>query len=123
MDIQKRTEISQDEVVRELARIAFSNGCDYTRVVEKKELDDEGREVMVKELEIINTDDLTESQRAAVASINIDRYGIKVSPYDKMKALELLGRHLGMFHEKPITGEVSAVQILDDINEQAVKNI
>lgn len=35
-DRQKRTEITQDMVVKELASIAFSNMSDYARVIERR---------------------------------------------------------------------------------------
>lgn len=35
-DREKRTEITQDKVLKELAAIAFSNGSNYAKVVEKK---------------------------------------------------------------------------------------
>lgn len=85
---QARTEITQDRVVTELARVAFANGTDYARVV------DGGRAV-----ELTDTDGLTDSQRAAVASIETTRYGVKIGMYNKLRALELLGRHLGMFEK------------------------
>lgn len=108
-DRQKRTEITQDKVLKELAAIAFSNGSKYAKVVERKAYDEEGKEVVdyetgkqltYKTVEFKNTDDLTEDEKKAISSIHKGRDGMKVETYDKMKALELLGRHLGMFKDK-----------------------
>lgn len=108
-DRQKRTEITQDKVLNELAAIAFSNGSKYAKVVERKAYDEEGKEVVdyetgkqltYKTVEFKNTDDLTEDEKKAISSIHKGKDGMKVETYDKMKALELLGKHLGMFKDK-----------------------
>lgn len=106
---EKRTEITQDMVLRELAKIAFSNGSDFAKVVTKprKKMvwNDEIQEYEEKEIEeqfveMIDTDSLPGDKKAAIASIKETKYGIVVESYDKLKALELIGRHLGMFKDK-----------------------
>ena len=99
-DLQKRTEISQDRVVKELARVAFADATDYaqveTRIVEK----DDGTEVSYQTVTLKNTAELSPEQRAAIAGIKQGANGIEVKLCDKLKALELLGRHIGMFNDK-----------------------
>ena len=110
-DREQRTEITQDMVLRELAIIAFSNAADYAKVIEKEVtqevegveipvLDNEGKPVTYKTVEPILTDDLTEEQKKALAVIKKGRDGFEVKPYDKLRALEMLGRHLGMWDKK-----------------------
>lgn len=108
---EKRTEITQDMVLMELAMIAFSNAADYIKVVEKEltqevegseipVLDAEGNPIKYKTVEPTLTDDLTEEQKKALAVIKKGRDGFDVKPYDKLRALEMLGRHLGMWDKK-----------------------
>ena len=106
----QRTEITQDWVLEELRKVAATNGSVYAKVVTKKypELvfdEETGEEKQVSRLsqfvELIDTDDLTADQKSAISGIEQTKYGIKVSTYDKVKALELLGKHLGMFSDKP----------------------
>lgn len=108
---EQRTEITQDMVLRELAIIAFSNAADYAKVIEKEltqeiegseipVLDAEGNPVTYKTVEPILTDDLTEDQKKALAVIKKGRDGFEIKPYDKLRALEMLGRHLGMWDKK-----------------------
>lgn len=108
---EKRTEITQDSVLRELALIAFAKASDYARVVEKDAmvevdghmvpvLDEDGNQVKYMTVEPILTDELTEDQKKAIAVIKKGRDGFEIKPYSKIQALELLGKHLGMFTEK-----------------------
>ena len=111
-DRVQRTEITQDMVLRELANIAFSNAADYAAVVEKdveltqengtvmKLYDQDGNPVRYKTVEPVLTSDLTEDQKRALSVIKKGRDGFEVKPYDKVKALELLGKHLGMWTDK-----------------------
>ena len=93
---EKRTEITQDMVLKELAKIAFLDI--------RKMYDDKGN------LKYIH--DIDEDTAGAIASIESveefagygqDReqigYNKKVKMSDKAKALELIGKHLGMFKE------------------------
>ena len=48
-------------------------------------------------LVIRDTGELSHSQTAAVASMEKTGGGVKLKFYDKLKALELLGRHYGLF--------------------------
>lgn len=87
MERQERTEVTQDQVVRELAAIAFAKTTDYVEVRD-------GR-VLIKD-----TDELSDIQIKAIAGIKEGANGIEIKMYGKEKALELLGRHLGMWNDK-----------------------
>lgn len=85
---EKRTEITCDKVVSELAYIGFSDA--------RKLFDSKGR---LKP--ITDWDDAT---AAAVASVEVSDgpLGVKVTKlrlWDKKGGLELLGRHLGLFEQ------------------------
>ena len=88
---QQRTEVTQDMVVRELAAIAFSRATDYVEI----------RNNGVYSTVVIKpTEDLTDQQISAIAGIKEGANGIEVKLNSKEKALELLGRHLGMWNDK-----------------------
>ena len=84
---QQRTGITQDRVLRELACIGFAKASDYAKV--------DGPLVT-----ITPTDQLSPEQVAAIAGIEQGNFGIKIKLHDKLKALELLGKHLGMFDKQ-----------------------
>lgn len=87
----KRVGVNADRVLQELAKVAFINAAD-----------------------IINMDDATIAEdadrddTAAIASVKVKRFpteageGIEreIRLADKLKALELCGRHLGMFKDQ-----------------------
>ena len=85
----KRTQITADKVIRELARIAFADMADYAIVTDDRNVSfvptsvwKKGRSKVVKSL----------SQ-----SITADGGSQQIVLHDKIKALHLCGLHLGMF--------------------------
>lgn len=100
-DRQQRTEITQDMVIKELAAIGFSRATDYVTI--------KGGTVCIKD-----TDSLTDDQIRAIAGIKEGANGIEIKLNDKEKALELLGRHLGMWNDKL---DINAPAIDDSLKE------
>ena len=85
--ISERTGITQEMVLRELAAIGFARATDYVQI----------RDGCVC---LTESDALSVDQKRAVACIKEGKHGIEVRTYDKLRALELLGQHLGMFEGK-----------------------
>lgn len=103
---QKRTEITQDRVLEELAAIAFARATDFAEIKDDR--------VIIKD-----TAGLTERQIKAIAGIKEGKFGIELKLNDKEKALELLGRHLGMFKDRvEVSGLEEEKKKLGDILEQ-----
>ncbi len=124
-DREKRTEITQDFVLKELYAIAKSNGSNYAEVVKKSYMkpvyDEQGNkigeeEVFYKDVEIKETKDLTTNEKKAITAIKNTKFGISVETADKVKALELLGRHLGMFKDKvELSGDMNVNNPFQDL--------
>ena len=107
----RRTGVNADRVILELAKIAFVNARD-----------------------VINTGDATvkdgasEEDTAAIQSVKVkmsssetgEMVEREIRMADKLKALELLGRHLGMFKDKvELSGAVETEKTkLDDLIRQ-----
>ena len=83
----ERTELTQDMVLRELAAVGFANGTDFAEV--------RGGRVVFRDTAAVDS-----AKYPAVAGIKEGRDGVEVRLYDKIRALELIGRHLGMFEGK-----------------------
>jgi phage terminase small subunit len=80
---QERTDITADRVLEALATIAF---MDPRRVYRP-----DGQ---------INPTEIPDDLAKAVAGIEPGQYGTKIKFNDRLKALELIGRHLAMFTDK-----------------------
>lgn len=99
-DLQRRTEVTQERVVKELARIAFANIADYVHVETQTRTKDDGTETTYQIVMLSETEDLSADQRAALSTVKQSVNGVEIKLHDKIKALELLGRHIGMFNDK-----------------------
>jgi phage terminase small subunit len=99
--------------VRELARLGFVNAPDVidmdNATVKDGDLLDDTAAIMSVKAKVIKSKNGDET---------VER---EVRLYDKPKALELLGKHMGMFEDKlRVSGEM-AVQIVDDIPKEPAK--
>lgn len=92
--------ISPEQILRELAAIGFARVPDYMEIADG--------DVQLKE-------GLKPLERAAIASIERSSTGMKVKFYDKMKALELLGKHFGLFEGKESQEELRKNNLLEAI--------
>jgi phage terminase small subunit len=87
----ERTEVNQDRVLRELALISFSNA----KSVMKWGPDG---------VKLLSSDELSAEDAALIAEVSetttLHGGTLKAKLHDKVKALELLGSHLGMWKNK-----------------------
>lgn len=101
-DRSERTKVTQDMVIKELALLAFSDMADYVDIqkdtgsIRAKSFEGmkEGKSRVVKTIK----EDRTIKEDAKGEQVTVyDK--INYSMHDKIKPLELLGKHLGMFIE------------------------
>lgn len=83
----KRTEVTADKVIAELAAIAFADRTELAKV------DKNGS------VRFTPTDSLPDDVKKIISGIKEGKFGTEVSSYDKVKALELLGKHLGLWEK------------------------
>lgn len=101
----KRTGVNADRVIMELAKIAFVNAED----------------VIDMDTATVKAGVLPEDT-AAIQSVKLKTFGEdglerEIKMADKLKALELLGKHLGMFTDKVnVVGEVPVKFYMPDNN-------
>ena len=110
-DREKRTEITQDMVLKELAKIGFADVTDFVTIEDKG---------AYKAVQVKTTDEMPGDKLGAIAGIKEGANGIEIKLNDKGKALELIGRHLGMFKDKlEVSGTLETEKTkLDDLIKQ-----
>lgn len=111
----QRVEVTQDMVVRELARVAFSDARRLFRedgsLKAPHELDDDTAAALAS-IEILEEYAGSGKERCLVG------YTKKVRRWDKTKALELLGRHLSMWKDTAtLTVRFGLADLLEDGND------
>ena len=104
----RRTGVNADRVIQELAKIAFVNATD---VIDPKT-------ATVKENAL--PEDMAAIQSVKVKTFGEDGLEREIKMADKLKALEMLGRHLGMFKDKlELSGGLDTEKTkLDDLIQQ-----
>ena len=112
---QQRTEVTQDMVVKELAAIAFARATDYVEIRSNG---------VCGTVVIKPTTNLSDRQIRAIAGIKEGANGIEIKLNDKEKALELLGRHLGMWNDKmKVDGEVTTNNPFEGLTTEELKKL
>ena len=105
-----RTEITQDRVLQELAKIGFA---DIRKAVAwgRSPVDTEAEEAQPNGLgifpvELMPSSQMDDDTAAAVSEVSLTAQGVKIKLHDKLGALEKIGKHLGMFPSKvELTGK------------------
>lgn len=83
---EARTQITADRVLQELAAIAFADASEY------QTLEDDN-------LVLLDSRQIPAEKRKAIQGYKRGKFGPEVILADKIKALELIGKHLGMFEK------------------------
>lgn len=114
-DREKRTEITQDMVLKELAKIGFADVTDFVSIEDKG---------AYKAVQVKTTDEMPGDKMGAIAGIKEGANGIEIKLNDKGKALELIGRHLGMFKDKlEVSGEVKTNNPYENLTTEELRKL
>lgn len=85
--ISDKVDVSVEKILKELAAIAFTDRTELVSI--------DGGEVTIK-----NTNNLTDDAKKVISGIKQGKHGIEINMFDKIKALELLGKHQKMFVDR-----------------------
>lgn len=101
-DRSKRTQVTADQVMDELAKVGFSNLLDFFSITSDGE-------------PYVDLSSVTREQAAVLAELQVDDYvegrgddardvkRVRVKLHDKLKALEQLAKHLGIADKLDVT--------------------
>lgn len=117
----ERTGVTADRVVEELAKVGFSNLLDFFSITPGGE-------------PYVDLSAVTRDQAAVLAELQVDDYvegrgddarevrRVKIKLHDKLKALEQLARHLGMFTDKvDVTSGGEPLRVLVEYTDSATE--
>lgn len=115
--VEEKAIVSIEDIVKELTAIAFTDRTKISKMVTKeKQL--EKTTLIYKAVDFSDTDTLDNETKKVIAGYKQTQSGLAVETYDKMKALELLGKYLGMFTETVKIENPEATKILSSISKQ-----
>ena len=119
-EVMERTQTFQDNAVDELKIVGFSDLADFLTVkadgiVEQKPFNEltKAQTKCIKKIK-----QTVRSSHSADGTILHQTAVIEIELHDKLKALELLGRHLGMFNDKLTLDGALPLQIVFEVAPQ-----
>ena len=114
--------ITAERVLQEIARLALSDSRDVVKFTRKRGRD--GRKLKSMEVVIADFDDLTPDQAAQIAGV-VQTKGkapkIEVKIHDKVKALEMLAKHVGIFKDNGDAPNVTVVNLTPNFGERKIE--
>lgn len=108
--ISEKLEITQERVLREYAKLAFS---DIRKVAKWGETmavaSDDGGVTVRNSISVHASTDIDDDTAAAVEEVSEGKTGLKVKMHDKARALDALAKHLGLFERDNAQRAVTVV--------------
>ena len=116
MDKKTKKEELEENIVEMYKKIAFADLGDFLEFDRRVEVDSSGEETIINE---VNIKEKLPEDFSAVSSITTSKGAVKVTFYDRMKALEWLSRHFGIDEETTDVG--GGVVIVPDVEKSVQK--
>lgn len=120
--VEEKAIVSVEDIVKELTAIAFTDRTKISKMVTKeKQL--EKTTLVYKAIDFPDTDTLDNETKKVIAGYKQTQSGLAVETYDKMKALELLGKYLGMFKDEAPTINNNIVNPYANLSEEELRKL
>lgn len=129
----QKLEISRESIMQELAAVGFARATDFVHVetepASKLGIHPITGEVInvpggfYQTVRITNTAELPEEKAAALAGVKQGANGIEVKLHDKVRALELLGKAVGLFDNNRDTPTEITNNLFEAIVESAQEEL
>lgn len=101
----KRTDITADFVLTEIMKIASASGSDFVKIGKRNRVT------------LIPTDEIPADKLAALSGVKRGKNGeIEIKTHDKLRALEMLCKHLGLFDKQSDSNDTALEEFLKATN-------
>ena len=126
-ELQSKVEEKAEDIVNELSAIAFTDRTKISQNVRNKILTQEENGIKKEYYEdniiFTETKDLDDKTKKVIAGYKKTQSGFAIETYDKMKALELLGKYLGMFKDEAPTINNNIVNPYANLSEEELRKL
>lgn len=123
--VEEKAVVTIEDIVNELSVIAFGDRTEIAKVETEPVVDEETGKVKYHRthLDITDTEKLSVNAKKIVSGYKLTTAGISVETCDKMKALELLGKYLGMFKDEAPTINNNIVNPYANLSEEELRKL
>lgn len=123
--VEEKAVVTIEDIVNELSVIAFGDRTEIAKVETEPVADEETGKVKYHRthLDITDTEKLSVNAKKIVSGYKLTTAGISVETCDKMKALELLGKYLGMFKDEAPTINNNIVNPYANLSEEELRKL
>lgn len=121
--VEEKAIVSIEDIVKELTAIAFADRTKISKM-EKRTMElENGKEIDYEDVVFALTDTLDENTKKAIAGYKKGKNGISVETYDKLKALELLGKYFGMFKDDSPIVNNNFINPYSNLSEEELRKL
>lgn len=121
--VEEKAVVTIEDIVKELTAIAFADRTKISKM-EKRTMElESGKEIDYEDVVFALTDTLDENTKKVIAGYKKGKNGISVETYDKLKALELLGKYFGMFKDEAPTINNNIVNPYANLSEEELRKL
>lgn len=126
--VEEKAIVSIEDIVKELKAIAFTDRTKISQNVRNRIMlqdDEDGTKKEYFEDNVIFTEtkDLDDETKKVIAGYKKTQSGFAIETYDKMKALELLGKYLGMFKDDAPTINNNIINPYANLSEEELRKL
>lgn len=125
--VEEKAVVTIEDIVNELSAIAFTDRTKISQNVRNKILTQEENGIKKEYYEdniiFTETKDLDDKTKKVIAGYKKTQSCFAIETYDKMKALELLGKYLGMFKDEAPTINNNIVNPYANLSEEELRKL
>ena len=126
--VEEKAIVTIEDIVKELTAIAFTDRTKISqnvrnRIMLQDDKDGTKKEYFEDNVIFTQTSELDEDTKKVISGYKKGKFGLSVETYDKLKALELLGKYLGMFKDEAPIINNNIVNPYANLSEEELRKL